>query len=24
VQVLPRDEFLARARSGERLSCVAR
>ena len=24
VQVLPRDEFLTRARSGERLSCVAR
>jgi cytochrome c oxidase subunit 2 len=24
VQVLPRDEFLARARTGERLSCVAR
>ena len=24
VQELPRDEFLARARSGERLSCVAR
>ena len=24
VQVVPRDEFLARARSGERLSCVAR
>jgi len=24
VQVLPRDEFLARARGGERLSCVAR
>ncbi|HEX4233413.1 MAG TPA: cytochrome C oxidase subunit II [Caldimonas sp.] len=24
VQVLPRDDFLARARNGERLSCVAR
>jgi cytochrome c oxidase subunit II len=24
VQVLPRDDFLARARTGERLSCVAR